>query len=454
MPFPTGVETVNVSSGEPITLPDGTIVRGHIRFVAPDLMVAPSDDYTLGGEAVAELIDGEFSIDLVPQDATGIDPTGWTYQILGEFVNAPNWSTFATLTKDSPSVILSDIIQPSAVDPNFESSLLPLSGGTLTGPLLLEYNSISSDVGHDLTLALSTGIMHQSGPIVAASPTSITIPMGIATFVGSFHDHSDPSTNTVEFGPETVELDDPSDPLTYFMVSSAGAIVQNAGVPTRKQRREFAILGRVVVLGGAIVSVQNSPILVAQPLGTTLDIIDSLSDIRTSGIIVTPIVDTLMFDVSVGEILNLGANSQVDLADPNVSPFNAQSPAQFRYVTQNDSVDISTRTLVDPTIYDVGGTVTAVPGGSNTTTIQRVHCFPTQNIFVQLGQNTYGSLTEALNALSIGETGPNPFVTHPDLVGGGVRTAFIIATKSSASLSDTSTARISRATRLGDPGGV
>jgi len=137
MAIPVGVETVTVSSGEPLTLPDGTFVRGHIRFVAPPLMVVPSDDYTLGGEAVAELVDGAFSITLVAGDATDINPTGWTYAVYGEFTNAVDWTSEAFLVKANPTVKLADVLQPDASLPNYFTQKLPLAGGTMTGDIVL-----------------------------------------------------------------------------------------------------------------------------------------------------------------------------------------------------------------------------------------------------------------------------------------------------------------------------
>lgn len=453
MPIPAGVETVTVSSGEPMTLPDGTLATGRIRFTAPDLVVVPSANYTFGGATVVNLVNGAFSIGLVPQDATGIDPTGWTYKVEAELTNAPSWSTFITLTKAEPSVALSDIVQPSSTDPNFISSLLPLAGGTLTGALNLEYGSISSDVGHDLTLVASTGVMHQSGPITLASSTSVTIPAGLATIVDPSHNHLDPKIDTVAFGPATVEVTDLVSPVTYFLVDSTGAIIQNVGVPTRQQRREFAVLGRAVVIGGAVVNVVDSPILTAHPLATTLDLLSAIGDIRVSGIRAAVIPGGLTFSLTEGQIFNLGANNSADPNDPNVSPFFAQSPAQFRYATQTSIIDMTPRTAIDPTNYDVGGVVTAVGGGSGTTTIQRVHCFPgSQNVFIQFGQNLYSSLTAAINALAVGETAG--FVTHPDAIGGGVRTAFIVVTRTATDLADTANARIAQATRFGDPGGA
>lgn len=327
------------------------------------------------------------------------------------------------------------------------------SGDTMTGALNLQYNSIASDVGHDLSMSLSTGIMHQDGPISQASSTQVTVPAGLATFVGPHHEHSDPVVKTVAFGPATVTITDLTDPLTYFGVDINGSIVQIDGVPTRAQRRQYAILGRAVVINNVITNVQDSPILAAQPLATALDILQAIGDIRVSGIRLDPVAGTLTFNVTSGEIFNLGANNVANPDDPNVSPFNAQSPGQFRYVTQN-AVIPTLRSTIDPANYDVGGTVTAVPGGAGTTTVQRVHCFPTQNIFIQYGQNTFSSLAAALDALAVGESGTMPFVTHPDLRGGGVRTGFIVVTRTATSLTDSANSRIVRASQFGNPGGL
>lgn len=318
--------------------------------------------------------------------------------------------------------------------------------------------NVGVQVGHAadgiVAASVSTGVIHSSAPITQASATSVLIPLGLAQFADHDDSGGEQYLEVVEYGPITVTLDNPADPLTYFMVDRTGAIVQNAGVPTRAQRRNFAVLGRVVVLSGSIVSVQDSPILSAHPLTMLIDTLDALGSIRVSGIRASPIAGTLTFSLTEGGIFNPGANYQTDIHDPNVSTFTAKSPTPFRYVTQTSVVDVATRTAIDPLNYDVGGVVTPVPGGAGTSTIQRVHCFPTQNTFVQYGQNTFSSLAAALDALAVGESGGMPFVTHPDLIGGGVRTAFIVVTRAAVNLADTATARVTRATRLGDPGGV
>lgn len=166
MPIPSGVETVTVSSGEPLTTPDGSFMRGHIRFVAPPLAVLPSDNYTLGGEAVAELVDGEFSITIVAPDATGINPTGWTYQVIGEFTNAPDWETFIDITKDVPVVVFSDIVEPVGTDPAFSTIYVRKDGDTMTGPLILAGDP-------DLDLEAATKQFVQAGD--AAVQATVTV---------------------------------------------------------------------------------------------------------------------------------------------------------------------------------------------------------------------------------------------------------------------------------------
>lgn len=325
---------------------------------------------------------------------------------------------------------------------------------TMTGPLNMLYGAVSTDLGHDMTVVASTGVLDPGGALTLASPTSVNIPAGFAMFVNPHHIHGSPVVKTVAYGGFAVTVSNLVAPLTYFMVNSSGAIVQNAGVPTRAQRRQFAVLGRVVVLGGVITNVQDSPTLSANPVHTTLDVLSALSDVRVNGIVVTANAGTMTFAVTSGNILNLGANNVNNPDDPNVTMFNAVNPGAFRYVTQTGVVDVTPRTVIDPTIYDVAGTVTAVPGGAGTTTIQRVHCYPTQNIFIQLGQIAFGSLTAAIDAITLGDTGTTPYVTNPSLIGGGVRTAFILLTKNAANLADPSAARIARATKLGDPGGT
>ncbi|MEV1049660.1 hypothetical protein [Streptomyces sp. NPDC049887] len=101
---------MTVSTGEAMTLPDGTVIEGKIVFTAPDVVTIGADDYVFGGAASATLTAGEFSIVLCATDATGIGPSGWTYKVSTQFVNAPNWTRYISLPKASASVILADVL--------------------------------------------------------------------------------------------------------------------------------------------------------------------------------------------------------------------------------------------------------------------------------------------------------------------------------------------------------
>lgn len=112
MPLPVGVETVTVSSDEPLTLPDGTWMQGWLEFTGPDLVTISEDDVVLGGAAKARLVDGEFSVRLCATDATGMSPTGWTYKVTSHFTNAPDWERYISLPKATASVKLADVVVP------------------------------------------------------------------------------------------------------------------------------------------------------------------------------------------------------------------------------------------------------------------------------------------------------------------------------------------------------
>lgn len=228
MPIPSGVETVTVSSGEPLTLPDGTLYKGHIRFISPDLAVVPTDDFTFGGEAVAELVDGEFSIVLVPQDATGISPTAWTYTVIGEFSNAPGWTRYVQLTKNSPTVALADVLDATAVDPVSSGIYLPLTGGTMTGDLVLADDPDADlkaatkqyvDAAAALLLALAGGTM--TGTIDATLATAATEALASLVTGDTFNRFVRYADGSMEWGPGNGALDvraarTAADQLTLF----------------------------------------------------------------------------------------------------------------------------------------------------------------------------------------------------------------------------------------------
>ncbi|MFI6560393.1 hypothetical protein [Streptomyces sp. NPDC050534] len=115
MALPAGVDGVTVSSGKPLTLPDGTPFEGKLLFTGPDVVTVAGQDVLLGGTREAKLVDGAFSITLAANDVVGMSPSGWTYTVTAVLSNAPSWVRHISLPKASPTVILADVIVPDPV---------------------------------------------------------------------------------------------------------------------------------------------------------------------------------------------------------------------------------------------------------------------------------------------------------------------------------------------------
>lgn len=144
MPLPAGVESVTVSSGEPLALPDGTLIEGSLFFDGPNLVTIGEDDVVLGGTVEVPLVDGEFTVTLLATDATGMSPTGWTYTVRTAFSNAPDWIRYVSLPKAEPAVKLADVIVPDPVTGEFATLLdqaaadaryVRQAGGSVSGDL-------------------------------------------------------------------------------------------------------------------------------------------------------------------------------------------------------------------------------------------------------------------------------------------------------------------------------
>lgn len=177
MPLPAGVETVTVSSGEPLALPDGTPLQGRLVFTGPTIVTIGDDDVVLGGAVNVPLEAGEFTVELVATDATGMSPTGWTYRVRAILTNAPGWTRYLSLPKATPAVVLADILVPDPVDGAFTVLAAPRGGSILTTA-----GTPASSLGIDGDWALDTGTRRLYGPKASGSwPAFSAIPAPTAS---------------------------------------------------------------------------------------------------------------------------------------------------------------------------------------------------------------------------------------------------------------------------------
>lgn len=134
MALPAGVDGVTVSSGKPLTLPDGTPIEGKLLFAGPDVVTVNGQDVVLGGTIEVRLVNGAFSVTLAANDVTGMNPTGWTYRVTAVFSNAPGWVRYIALPKAASSVTLAQVIAPDPAEANYIPVVGPKGDTGPAGP--------------------------------------------------------------------------------------------------------------------------------------------------------------------------------------------------------------------------------------------------------------------------------------------------------------------------------
>ena len=188
---------------------------------------------------------------------------------------------------------------------------------------------------------------------------------------------------------------------TFILINSASTLVQQTTFPTAQQRRENIFLGKVVHPSRTSITSLNqtvdfdvSPMAALRDLWTPLKLINQ-------GIIVSPHSTTLEIDTSAGVLWGNGIGWTVNQQNPDSVSISGTSPTTFQYRTRlgpitGGTVPSGNTTTIAPGYYDVGGVVTEVGGGSNSSTNQRVFLFPTGLVRIQLGQQVYGNLAAAV----------------------------------------------------------
>src|SRR3990172_3647199 len=234
----------------------------------------------------------------------------------------------------------------------------------------------------------------------------------IASLVGYVvdNDHASPQSPgivRVDFPATTIELDGPAQarPQTWWLLDSAGVVTQQAARPTNAQRRTHITLGATFfdTVAGVILEDQSLPVILTQQANQLADLMDALGPFSITGNTITPNGINLMIDKSSGTLFARAFNhfaGAVPTNDPHVSTSDALVPAQFRRVIRTTCPTTpGVVTTIDPANYDLNGVLTPVGGGTNTTTVQRIYLFASNNaaarVVVQYGQNTYSSLANA-----------------------------------------------------------
>lgn len=302
--------------------------------------------------------------------------------------------------------------------------------------------SVGSPGGLDVfevaaSAAVSTGVV-SGGNVSIASPTQITITELVGYVVDHTTDPFRPTTTRVHEATQTVALVGASltRTVTWWLLDSAGVLVQQGTAPTNVQRRTHIVVA-VSAFDTASMTLQSLvavPQILPQPMNQFLDLMEALGPFSTSGNVISPNGANMRINSSAGRLFQRSASHGIVPDDPHTATTAALSPADFTYGLQNTTSFPPPTNLVDAANYDVGGVLTPVPGGANATTVQRVFKFaasqPASQTVVQYGQTVYANLAAALDSIGLAS-----FTVNPQFAAGALA-GYILVTKSAVNLSD------------------
>lgn len=188
---------------------------------------------------------------------------------------------------------------------------------------------------------------------------------------------------------------------TYILINSGSTLYQQTTFPTPQQRRENILLGKVVHPNrSTITSINQTVDFDVSPMSAIRDLWTPLKLIN-QGVVVSANGVNMSINSSAGTLWGNGIGWTTNQQNPDSISMSGQSPVTFQYRTQlgvltGGTVATGNTTTINPAYYDLNGVVTAVGGGSNSSTNQRIYMFPTGLIRIQLGQQVYGSLSAAV----------------------------------------------------------
>lgn len=342
---------------------------------------------------------------------------------------------------------------------NVDTVWIEVGTGTRTevpASIDMRVDRISGDVVAPL---IGTGLVRGGEVTVnVGNPKAIDV----APFLGYIVDYTtNPSSPTVvrveTTAPTTVVLDAAAQAriVTWFLVDSTGAFIQQPNPPTDAQRRTHIQIGALGYDSGAgvIFSDQTLPVILSQPVNQMYDLFNALGPFPISGNVLSPNGANLMINKTSGTMFVASWKyfaAGVLTNDPHISALAAQTPASYRYLTQAAASAGPVRNTLDVANYDVGGVVTPIGGGAGSSTIHRVWGFGTEGITeqvnIQYGQTVYSSLSAATAAI-----GQTAFVKNPDIEGTGALLGWIAVTRTATDLSNPAQAFFQRAGKFANP---
>lgn len=430
MPIPGTIATrdIHVSIAEF----NGDSSEGTVTFTNTYFLYDETGNVILApGAYSAALVDGEATITVPATDAAGVTPSGRSLQV--DITLTSGWARrYAIEVATGVGTLeLSDIAPALS------------AAAVTTYATQVALDATNAEVDDLGSTVQSTGITWGFEMSDSGTPATIAIAAGVG-YVVDETDPAIPVITRVEEDARTAVLDAASQArvLTWWLMDADGVLTQQAAEPTPQERREFIVLGRTAYnpLTGLLLGFKNIRTMLRQQANVVVDLMDALGPFSiNTGNRISPVSGTLSFNKTTGLVFLRGSAHDDEPNNPNEGSTPAQTPAQFRRITQTTAAVTPLFTTLDVGNYDLNGTVTAVTGGTNSATIQRVWLTPADNtadqISVTYGQSVYSSLTNAINSI-----GTSTFVPNPGLSSLSALIGYIAVIRTATNLADTTQA--------------
>jgi hypothetical protein len=309
--------------------------------------------------------------------------------------------------------------------------------------------------------SLYTGLL--SGGVLSTTPGSTTFNLtsgsGIIVSLNASTASADPfpTIQYVKWGNLTNQpiINSGSAKITYISMLSNGTINQQTvpiGSTDVNQWDTQIELGTILHLSGSVsTGVYNAPQTGYGLFQQTDDFLRAFGPLKISGHTLQTSGSTLGLTKTSGTAYNRGSNYVINPSHPSTVSDPAISTSKiYRYYVSGSTPIIDTGvanagySVIDPTLYNDNGTLTAVPGtGANKQwSIQRVFWIPnspTNAFLVYYGNATYASSIDAQNAIQT-----EPFTEAPNTAQNAILIGYIIVRKDCTDLTDGTTAYITQ----------
>lgn len=343
--------------------------------------------------------------------------------------------------------------------------LVDENGNFLTGqdgfPLPAEYVGVNNSTFEVLTATDAQTAFNQiDAALLDARATGVryggeitgfgTANASVASGAGAILDNSDPENPiyTAVMWSTLASFAVPSG-QSWFYVDDTGTVNNTTTEPSHAEYRQYIQLGRVSVTGGVITGIQSNLVPIQQTPAQVWDVWKALGLVK-SGLQLFASGANLKLSISSGEIYSPGVSFHISAENPSEAEFSAFDTAGSDVFRMATSTGVITTDATDIPVgfYDVAGTVTAIPGASNRTTIFTVYRFPSGNVRILYGDAFYNSIDDAFNAL--GTYSPSAPAGFSDAIILG----YILPHKGATDLSDPAQARFVQTNKFGGVGGA